>query len=119
MTRGHPRRSAAPARIDRHGAMPARSELMTARERRLALIARPQGPPASRFLAQAHALLTRSWATASWRARVDILRAVDWLLTAERERRMSLGDRAGRTVDSVGHVRDAAPPSSGRRHLAG
>jgi hypothetical protein len=37
----------------------------------------------SRFIANAEQLLTRWWATASWKSRDELVKAADWLLRIE------------------------------------
>lgn len=102
MARRRAGRRAAPVRVERPTVVPARSELTRARAARLAAIARMQATsPAPGFLRQAHTLLTRSWPRSPWRARGDILRAVDWLLKAEQEARLSPGERAERAAAVV------------------
>lgn len=67
------------------------SEIQAAHKQRMGeLVALLAADPQSGFAVQARKLLTASWVRASWRAREDILVAVDWLLGLERQRQSSM-----------------------------
>lgn len=61
--------------------------ILARREQLMAELAEMRGPNVgSVFVANAHQLLTRWWSRATWDAREELLRNVEWLVRVERRR---------------------------------
>lgn len=95
-----------------HGTQPvqriSRQEMIKRRDHCMVEIARlrPEADASGSLADKARQLLTRHWATSSWRARADLLRTAEWLLGISRN--------AATAAFSPPNAIDRAPPEQPR-----